>query len=353
MNYLKKYPLFFLLLTLLILAFIGGLAYNLILLDKLGVQEKQFKFAQNKFRTSINADPSEASVEKSLANIEVIKGDLDKLVQNLSPASDTIIKPAPVKEGYQFVEHLRGMVNSWIMQAKAKGIHLGEEENFSYKKYYAKNSDSPPNEAVADLWKQASILGHILGKLYSSKPDNIEMRIDLVQRELTDVELAQAEAERRATSRTRVAAVRRGASAMIGDNFVIDKVASAKVPGSIDTFGYKIVFTSHTEVLRNFLNKLNEFDVMLVVRSIEVKPGSPIGEPEAAPAHLDEFQTGEELTPEQVEARNAREPVVSDNYSEFTVIIEYVEMAKAKESNVDSENEDAEEDSDKTPTSSK
>jgi len=347
MNYVKKYPLFFILLALLMLAFVGGLAYNVTLFNKLGEQEKKFKTTLSKFKSSLNADPSEASVEKSLANIEVVKGDLDKLVKNLSPASDNIIKPTPVTEGYQFVEHLRGMVNSWIMQAKAKGIYLGENENFSYKKYYAINSDPPPDEAVPELWKQASILGHILSKLYASKPDNIDMRIDLVQRELTNVEQAK-EAAARKTTRTRVAPNRRAGTALLGDNFVIDDVTSAKVEGSIDTFGYKIVFTSHTEVLRNFLNRLNEFDVMLVVRSIEVKEGAAIGEYTEAPP-VDEFNS-EGLTPEEIAAKTAREPVVSDNYSEFTVIIEYVEMAKENDSKSSEEDSD---DSEKTSTSSK
>jgi hypothetical protein len=115
------------------------------------------------------------------------------------------------------------------------------------------------------------------------------------------------------------------------------------------------VFAGHTDVLRRFLNQLKDFDAMLVVRSIDVKPADMTKWESIAPASA-EFvaeQTGTTSTQSdglsslfndnsgntqqqseqssQADASAQQEtktPVVTDNISEFTVVIEYVEVVK-------------------------
>ena len=326
MNYIKKHPLFFAVVALLLAAFVGGAAYEAVLLGDLSKAEKAYNKAASAFKAAQNEDPSVESVEKSKQNINYIQGKLDKLVKSLSPASSDIIKPAPMKEGFAFVEALRGMVDSWTAEAKSKDIYLNENENFGFKKYYVAGSNPPRDEAVPELWKQASVLGYIMHQLIDSKTENVPMKINSVMREVIPVEISKEEAAADANKRnTRSRRVRQRTQAST-DTFKIDDIVSARVDGSIDTLAYKITFTSQTDVLRNFLNKLKDFNIMLVVRSVEVKLGGPVTDEAAS---VDSFEQEQKAQDEGAKGKDAaKEPIITDNLSEFTVVIEYVEMAK-------------------------
>ena len=211
--------------------------------------------------------------------------------------------------------------------------------DFGYKKYVAPNADSPKDAALPVIWKQVCVLDYINQKLFNCKSQESPMSIINVQREILPEEGIK---DNPRTAR-RVRAGSRGSSAAIrGDNFKIDENITSRKPGSLDTLAYRFVFAGHTDVLRRFLNQLKDFDAMLVVRSIDVKPAdlsliAPANSEDAAEEETSDaagaFASGDsaeggENAPSAPVIDENKVPVVTDNISEFTVVIEYVEVVK-------------------------
>ncbi len=347
MNYLKKYPLFFSILTALLLAFTVVFAWNIVLYTTLSAAEVDYKRAESQYKRVLNEEPTDESLEASVENIKEVDGKLDALVKDLSSNSSSIIKETPVKKAYELQNLLRSMVDDLRSSAKSKDILIDENACFGYSKYYVTSTPPPPEGAVDELWKQFSVLKYILEQLYASKVDGVQMSLDLVQREALESETPPEEIEEddKKTSRfqTRKRPVKRGGE-RTQDVFTIDKTVSAKVEGSIDTYAYKLTFRTKTDVLRNFLNKLKGFDLMLVVRSVEVSLATPIENPEdIADTKGFNYEKVKVLTEEEKllqEMNAANTPIVNDNLSKFTVIIEYVELSKDEPTKVDDSDED-------------
>ena len=324
--------------AILLLAFAGGIVYDFLLFNKSASTEAALRREIREYDSALAKDPNSEQVELAKRNNEQLDKRLQLLVKDLTRESAAIFKPLTVKEGFQLVEELRGIVNKWRRDAKARGIEVADDMDYSYKKYVAPNSIAPSSAAVAPIWKQVCVLDYILQKLYNCKTEQSPMSIISVQRELLKEEAVKEDpSKKRRTLRTRGPR-----NPITGDNFEVDKNVTARVPGSIDTLAYRFVFTGHTDILRRFLNQLKDFDAMLVVRSIDVKPaensmdalgfgggglqssGTSIeaifgaAEAEAAAAE------GEGENPESAN----RDPVVTDNISQFTVVVEYVDVIK-------------------------
>lgn len=357
MNHFKKYPLFFALMTLLIAAFAALAVYDVLLMGDSAATQKKLKSQMNAYSAALKNDPTKKSIDVSEKNIADLEKRLAALEKDLTRAGGDIFKKIPenYKKGYQLREYMRGMVNNWRREAANRNIVVKDNMDFGYKKYVAPKTDAPKDAAVAPIWKQMCVLDYINKKLFASKSEKSPMAIISVQRELLASESAGGKADNRKRARVRTSA------ATHGDNFKIDDAVTARKAGSLDTLAFKFVFTGHTDVLRRFLNQLKDFDAMLVVRSIGVKPADAneiamFAKPEADAALEGAFgdnsaantenSGGEtpsidgafaenggapEKTPEQLAAEEqARTPIVTDNISEFTVIIEYVEVVKEK-----------------------
>ncbi len=354
MKYFKKYPIFFILVILLCAVFVGGTAYDVYLNMQKNDAEKKLNKAMSDYRTALSEDPTQVAIDASSANIQKLKDYLSTLEKSLTTAATDIFKPLSGKEGYQLVEQLRGMVNSWRRDAKNLGISVSDEMDFGFKKYVAPNAEPPKAEAVEAIWKQACVLDYINKKLFACKSEKSPMAIISVQREILPEE-AVKEVKKRVS---RFARAKKDDTK--GDNFKIEDSITARKPGSLDTLAYRFIFTGHTDVLRRFLNQLKNFDAMLVVRSIGVKPADIValetemaisnasqdggafsalfGDGGDANAANAEGQQSQEQTQDGANGENAangatvtaenRTPVVTDNISEFTVVIEYVEVVK-------------------------
>jgi hypothetical protein len=349
MKYFKKYPIFFVVISALLVAFVGLLAYDVVLISQKGKSTKLLDNAMRRYRSALADDPTQKAIDASNSNIAKLEGHLEFLEKDLTRASTDIFKPLTAKEGYQLVEQLRGFVNGWRKEAQKLDIRIGNDMDFGFKKYVAPNAEPPKDSAIADLWKQACVLNYINKKLFACKTEKSPMGIFAVQREILESEGVKEQKNKRG------ARARRVAESNSGDNFKIDEAITARKKGSLDTLAYKFVFAGHTDVLRRFLNQLKDFDAMLVVRSIDVKPADMTKWESIAPASA-EFvaeQTGTTSTQSdglsslfndnsgntqqqseqssQADASAQQEtktPVVTDNISEFTVVIEYVEVVK-------------------------
>ena len=54
---------------------------------------------------------------------------------------------------------------------------------------------------------------------------------------------------------------------------MVDPRVTARVKGFIDTMAFRITFTGQTAALRNFVVRLAEFELPILVREVEVEPG--------------------------------------------------------------------------------
>ncbi len=349
MKYFKKYPIFFALVVALIAVFAGLLGFDVYLQTKSATLSKSLNREMNAYKRALADDPTQVAIDASNANIKKLESHLSFLEKDLTRASKDIFIPLTAREGYQLVEQLRGFVNSWRKEARKLDIRVDEKMDFGFKKYVAPNAEAPRDEAIADLWKQACVLNYINKKLFACKSAESPMGIFAVQREILPSEGVSV-----AKKRQRFTRARRAADETLGDNFKIEDAITARKAGSLDTLAYKFVFAGHTDVLRRFLNQLKDFDAMLVVRSIEVKPVDMSKWNQLARAISDSSSQGadasqqdlasifgtsatentenkENEATENVEPQANITPVVVDNISEFSVIIEYVEVVKAPE----------------------
>lgn len=344
MKYFSKYPVFFTLLILLLVAFAGIAAYDIYLFDADSKAAKKEESAMRRFVSAVNSDPGQAELDAAKANIAALTARLNLLDKDLSRESASILAPSPVKEGYQLTERIRSMVQQWTLEAQTNEIGIPVDYAFSFKKYLDAGAKPPSDAAVEPLWRQASILDNIIKKLFAAKAKNSKLSIISVQREILPVELEEEKAQAAATGRRSPNRTARVIRSNTGDTFEVDEFISARKDGSIKAMGYKIVFAGYSDTMRRFLNGLNSYDLMLVVRSIEVKPtvgsvptASAAAAAAASPESLaDAFAAAIEgddssapsSMADVVQEHVSKEPVVSENLSEFTVVIEFVEVNK-------------------------
>jgi hypothetical protein len=101
------------------------------------------------------------------------------------------------------------------------------------------------------------------------------------------------------------------------DLFEWEQHASSRIPNAVDAFAVRVSFIAETVTLRVLLNRLDEFEVPLVVRGVEVEPAS---KPERQPGPAD-------VKPDEPA------PLVAKSLSRFTVTVEWIGAAKIPESN--------------------
>lgn len=340
MKHFKNHPIFTAVFALLLAIFVAGGVYDGILLKESAKAQKGEMKARKSYETALANDPTQKAIDDADANLVRLREHLDMLDKDLSRDNTKVLAPCPAKAGFELLELLVQKKNQWTSLAQENGIAIPNNFSFSFGRYLADGAKPPADSAVPAIWRQASIFENILMKLYSSKPKDSDMSIVLVQREVLPEE---TDAQAVSSVGRRTGRFTRNVNA--SETFEVPQYITARKKGSISALGYKIVFTGHTDAMRNFLNKLNGYDLMLVVRSVEVKPfvGTALRVKSAEPqlpsvddeaALAAAFEAAGENAAAAVEtpevAAPVKDPVVTENVSEFTFIIEYVEVDKAQ-----------------------
>ncbi len=343
----KKFPLFFLVIYLSIAVFIAGAGYSAF------IYFNDFKKGQKKLGTAIEAfdeayksDPSEASVKKAEDNVKKLKGGLDDLKKELERKTVYNNKKNKPEYAYDVSPALRGLVAEWSKDARKKGIKIEKDMQFGYNRYTKDSAKEPRDEAIDPIWKQACVMGYINKKLFACKTDKSPMQVVRVQREYLEEEKDPSIAKKN----SRTARGRRVEVKTLNDRdneFVIPEEITARKKGSLNTIAYRYIFVGRTDVLRLFLNKLKDFDAMLVVRDIKVEPSELTASELVPTASEDEEDDTSGLndlnggtSKNQESSDNSEEPanekitpIVKDSFSKFTLIIEYIEVVNTKENN--------------------
>ena len=199
------------------------------------------------------------------------------------------------------------LVNGLTGETEPAPIETSGDFAFGFDAYADAATIPADPQLVPLLDKQRQILSALVDKLIASHPQSIE----LIEREAL---------EKNATA------------AQIPGTFVIDPAVSARVPNAIDTLAFRVSFKGYTESLRLFLNELAKFDLPIVVRGVQVE--RPIGSDTVNVKQTDESNNfeaifgsfGMEESTEDATEAEAQKPVIVDNLSTFTLLLEFIEV---------------------------
>ncbi len=337
MGFFKRYPIFCIVLVL--LALVLGAGVYLVVTERARVEQaksdyvRQLRQLEEVSRGVPYSDETNERVAPIAENREVlenrlekVRADLARIREGMMARSDRILGDSA--DEFTFLPKLQSFIARNKALAANNQIKLEEEEAFGFARY-ATRAAQPAEEMIPLLNLQRQILDYILNELINSRPSAILA----VEREL--VEAPAADERGRPITRDN-----RGS-----DVFTIAELVTAGSNEFIRTSAFRVVFTGQTDVLRNFLNRLASFELPLVVRSVEVQPASPEDEPETAASPREEepddalatlFGRNDEPEPEEPEASEEApvgDPVITENNSKFTVVIEYVELEIDSEEN--------------------
>ena len=219
-------------------------------------------------------------------NVALIAADLDGVTRDLaalrakltlsdSTAARFAITPEPSQRPEAFFA-LAAFVEAMRARAQQAGVALQPEERFGFSAYA---HEAPDSSRLPAVHRERVMLQYLLEALMDAQPHQLLS----VQRERPREVSGQ-------NSRAAPGGLPEGKPASSGasDFFEPDSRLSVRTPGCIETTAFRLAFTGSTAVLRAFLNKLAEFEMPVVVRSVEVAPadqlrGSTLVQPGPAP----------------------------------------------------------------------
>lgn len=343
MKFFKENPIFSILIVVLLLVFAGGAWFSYSAYEKSLAHDRKESAAESDLRRTLalNPAPSQANLEAAKANIEALKQSLRQQVETTKGTNPDIIDNDVPASGTELLFQLRGYREQLTRDATQQipinvneksveegnvvnpGVKLPTDFAFGFSRYLH-HGVPPTSDDVAKVYLQKQILEYVVKQLLETRP--IEIRS--VQRETLQAETdatAAAPAARRSDRQAN-----QQANQLPTDEFRIG-TSSLAIKDMVATTGFRVVFTGYTENLRQFMKALEQFELPLVVRSVAVKPLESGVRTEARGSgrnsnSLDAlFGTVAEIDPTNAaQTKQAQEPVVAENISEFTVVIEYI-----------------------------
>ncbi|MBP9912618.1 MAG: Amuc_1100 family pilus-like protein [Opitutaceae bacterium] len=184
-------------------------------------------------------------------------------------------------------------------QARLLGVLTEADEGFGFSEY-AKGG--PDMNVIPAVLHQRQGVEYLLEALLASRPQ----RLVELQRE-----------------RPRMAAPHNGPGMdrTTQDFFELDPRLSVRVPDYIEADAFRVVFTGYTSVLRTFLNKLVVSELPLVVRAVNVEPAT---KREAVPASIQ--PTGRLTLTDDIVDKSQPVPLIAPPLLKFTVTVEYLKL---------------------------
>jgi len=341
MGFLKKYPIFCILLVLFLLVLGAGIYLTLNERAKAVAAEEAYEAEVRRLAdvsTGVvyetvegnqRIKPTAENRELLEQRLQQVRSDLERIRKGMAARTGVLLGDSA--DEFTFLPKLQSYIAALKALAAVNEVKLESEEAFGFAKY-ATQAEQPQKEMIPELNLQRQILDYLLRQLIESKPTAILA----VEREF--IEQPPNEDDPRS---------RRRNTSTEDDVFAIQELVTARANEFIDTSAFRIVFTGRTDVLREFLNRLGRFELPVIVRSVEVQPADPedeLVEEDSAGQDTDDSllalfgedeESGEEAQPEDVPGRD---PVITENQSKFTVVIEYVEVRiESEESNEEGE----------------
>ena len=333
MTWFRKYPLFATGLAVCALVALGEIAflyerYAASREASVRLRQRKDELAAMEQLTPPPTRPLAAAIEADLAKAQATLAALQAELKGRGPAGERLraVKvPAARTDSFfdlaTYMERMREL-------ADKNGVEIRPEAaRFGFAQYA---NEGPETERIEPVFRQRQVTEFLLEALLAAKPRTLLA----VKR---DRPLTKAEREARAAAEA-AGTPAEDTSSGAGDSpdlFVVDPRVTARVKGHIDTAPFRFVFTGQTASLRNFLVRLAEFDLPVMVREVEVEPvggeeaaaflaegTKPAGDPAAdakAPAAKAAPKAAAPRTPTAI-------PIVPRSLSRFTVTVELIEL---------------------------
>lgn len=299
-NPLRRYPMFAVVILSSALIVVGEAAWTVSIVRGHRSANSKLLRARKELRALSKTEPSptitaasELELGLSRQQIEVEKLKLE-LVGAASSVANPVGRDAPLERADGFFD-IAAFVERMHDTATRRGVRLNADERFGFAAYA---HAGPEIDALAAIFRQRCAIEYLLQILFDARPQALLA----VQRERESI---------KAAAQTASEPLRRDGSN--GDSFEWDSRLSSRIAETVDAFAMRISFVAETVTLRALLNRLDAFEVPLVVREVEVEPAAKVerGQDRAAV--------------NQVEPA----PLVAKMLSRFTVTVEWVGTANA------------------------
>jgi|GEM_PF-429294 len=350
MAFLKKYPILVATLAVLIAVFAAQAVLAFLELGDLDRAKRDYEQAQRQLKSLLTPGGEEAlaltqvNVEKIQSAVKNEQGVFKDVISGLGGAGKTVSAAGMPANGRDMLFNLQGFVDELRREAQKEAdivnpqtgltetkpqIELPPNLYFGFGYYMGENVPPPADASVPALFQQREVLDYLVRALYASRPKNQPLTLVSIEREVVTGEKIEVKDDDSSSSR-RSRRSDKGASAEV---FEINPLVSARVEGAITAVAFRLKFIGYTDALRNFLNTLGKFELPLVVRSVEVQPANKSTanqrKPQAKPVGFEALFGSS--TPAAGAAAGAKPfvpkaPVISENLSEFTVVVEYVSI---------------------------
>ena len=317
MGFIKKNLIFTIILAVCTMAFVAGAYLALAEAGKIDEAKKNLTAAESDLSKMCFNDPAPTpeNVATSTENVSELEAELRKIREDLgrgfriTTSDDGVAVMAGIQ---QFIsKYQRKAVTHTDKDGEPVEIIVPEDFAFGFEQYLDEATMLDDEKLIPVLDKQRQILSYLLNKLYEAEPESIVS----VEREALEIKAEGVNSEK---------------------GFAIHPAITAKVPGAINTLAFALTFTGYTDSLRQLLNNLAKFDLPIVVRSIEVERPLGISTISKVPANnnLDAFfgVFGGDSNSEVEVSEEAQKPVISENISSFTVVLEFIEIVLPAES---------------------
>ena len=311
MGFIKKNLTFTIIVVVCTLVFFAGAYLAFVEAGKIDQAKQKISSAESQLNNMRFADPAptQENVEASAENVAELEAELRKIREDLERGAriTTSTDGTDVMAGIQqFISnHQREAAAHSDKDGEPFEIIVPDDFAFGFEQYLNEATMLDDEELIPVLDKQRQILSYLLNKLYDAEPESIVS----VEREVLELKAG-------------------GNGSAKG--FAINPAITAKVPGAINTLAFGLTFTGYTDSLRELLNNLAKFDLPIVVRSIEVERPSGVRTTAKVPAsnNLDAFfgVFGDGSDSEVDVPEEAQKPVISENISTFTVVLEFIEI---------------------------
>lgn len=311
MTFFRRYPFFCTLLFL----FFGACVTGLWFLSHLGGELSQLKAAfhtkASQYDRYVAARPS-----PTLSNLEAIEANYDNLY-GIYEKSLAILKlntldrvsffgETPVSRADWSFEIHRYKENARY-SALSNSIELPIVSEFGFESF----SGAPPADQMEEIHHQIVVMSSLLDTLFDSGINSFRT----IQRGVKPSQKGVSIPSRRPVSGLYTE----------GDFFMVEPGQSIAVPGTLDSYVFRLVFSGQSFALRSFLNRIANSPLPIVVRGVEADLSSESGDKKDL-----ETIAGNPLSNPGLGGRQGSDsavPIISDNTSLFAVTLEFLELA--------------------------
>lgn len=337
MNWFKKNPLFSTTLLILFILIIGQVALLFMQYGKLTDSRQSLESLSTERDRLLQREPAPIP-----ENAETIREELEAYENLLSSVKDLFADPESLSDffGTFPADNSQALfdISTWRTETLGKFTQAGmisnpAEINLGFQRHA---STVRREEPIEKIHRQRVIVDYLLGHLFEANPERL--------RRVSRQDPQRDQAEERTDTRFRRPAPTTGRTE--GDFFEMPPLLTLRQANAIESEGFRISFTGQTSSLRRFLDSLQNSQLPLFVRNVEVRPlegqrrararideteellqiisrfeeeGGPTGGGELDVSVLEELGT---------EERERLRPIIGTVINEFIVTVEFVTLTE-------------------------